>query len=116
MSRDKLWQARAETHPDRAVVTLSGELDLTAVDQLRDLLTTTLQANPVLDVDLSQLTFLDSTILSVLVTAHHDATAAGGTLNLINPTGHVRKVLTVTGILPLLEPDDTTEASPSRGT
>ncbi|MFE9658332.1 STAS domain-containing protein [Micromonospora sp. NPDC006431] len=113
MTRDKLWQARTETHPDRAVVTLSGELDLTAVDQLRDLLTTTLQANPVLDVDLSQLTFLDSTILSVLVAAYQNATAAGGTLNLINPTGHVHRVLTVTGILPLLEPD-TTEATPPR--
>ncbi|MFC4089848.1 MULTISPECIES: STAS domain-containing protein [Micromonospora] len=64
---------------------LSGELDLTAVDQLRDLLTTTLRINPVVDVDLSQLTFLDSTFLSVLVTAYHDATAAGGTLNLISP-------------------------------
>ncbi|MEU8264104.1 STAS domain-containing protein [Micromonospora sp. NPDC048999] len=112
MTSDNLWQARTETHPDRAVVTLSGELDITAVDQLRDLLTTTLRANPVVDVDLSRLTFLDSTILSVLVTAYQDATAAGGTLNLINPIGHVHRVLTVTGILPLLEPGDTAEATP----
>lgn len=112
MSSDHLWQARTENHPDRAVLTLSGELDLTAIDQFRDLLTTALRANPVVDVDLARLTFLDSTILSVLVTAYQDATAAGGTLNLINPAGHVRRVLTVTGILPLLSPPPTVSAQP----
>ncbi|MEO3779478.1 STAS domain-containing protein [Micromonospora sp. B11E3] len=114
MNSNELWQARAETHPDRAVVTLSGELGLTAVDRLRDLLTNTLRANPVIDVDLARVSFLDATILSVLVTAHQDATAASGTLNLINPTGHVRRVLTVTGVLPLLEPDDAETTPPHR--
>lgn len=59
-----------------------------------------------MDVDLAAVTFIDSTVISALVTAHHAATAAGGALTLLNPGGQVQRVLTVTGILPLLGPDN----------
>lgn len=103
MRPDDLWQGRVETRPDRVVVTLAGELDVTTVPALRDLLAEAVLVNPVVDVDVARLTFLDSTILSVLVAAHQVAVNAGGTLTLLNPTGHVRRILTITGILPLLE-------------
>ncbi|WP_341720517.1 STAS domain-containing protein [Micromonospora sp. FIMYZ51] len=73
---------------------------------MSDRLTATIAANPIVDVDLAAVTFIDSTVISVLVSAHHAATLAGGALTLLHPTGQVKRVLTVTGILPLLGPDN----------
>ncbi len=86
------------------MVTLSGELDLASADDLRDRLTATIELTPVVDVDLPGVTFIDSTVISALVAAHHAAKTAGGRLTLINCTGQVRRVLDITGVLPLLGP------------
>ncbi|WP_281492835.1 STAS domain-containing protein [Micromonospora sp. MH33] len=91
---------------------LTGELDVSSVDEVRGLLTGTIRATPVVDVDLTGLTFIDSTILGALIAAHRDAATSGGCLTLLNPTGHVRRVLTVTGVLPLLGADRPGTARP----
>ncbi|MET8837880.1 STAS domain-containing protein [Micromonospora sp. NPDC004540] len=106
ISHDEPWQWHAETHADRTVVSLAGELDVSSADELRGLLSDTIRATAVVAVDLSALTFIDSTALSVLIWAHQEAAHAGGSLTVHNPTGHVRRVLDVTGVLPLLGPDD----------
>ncbi|RKN48211.1 STAS domain-containing protein [Micromonospora endolithica] len=79
--------------------------NLSSVAQLRDLPATTTAATPTVDVELAAVTFIDSTVISVLVSAHHAATLAGGALTLLYATGQVKHVLSVTGILPLLGPD-----------
>ena len=57
---------------DAAVVTASGELDLEHADRLRDCLTEILATRPrLLVIDLSAATFVDSTILGVLVGARN---------------------------------------------
>ncbi|GAB3328474.1 STAS domain-containing protein [Micromonospora halotolerans] len=104
-SHGDLQQWRAESQPGRTVVTLTGELDVSSVDEVRGLLADTVRATPVVDVDLTGLTFIDSTILGALIAAHRDAASLGGSLTLLNPTGHVRRVLIVTGVLPLLGAD-----------
>src|SRR5580693_5391653 len=62
-----------------AFVDLSGELDLASAPQLRELLVTMLiEDGPSrLVIDLSDLVYLDSTGLSVLVTAHKRASSTG---------------------------------------
>ncbi|MGK5741427.1 STAS domain-containing protein [Micromonospora sp. URMC 103] len=100
------WQWRSAARTDRAVVTLSGELDVNSADELGDLLHAVIQDTPVVDLDLAQVAFLDSTILSVFIRASRTATDAGGSLALLNPTRHVRRVLEITGVLPLFGPDD----------
>ncbi|MGR6320180.1 STAS domain-containing protein [Micromonospora soli] len=107
-----LWQWRSEERADRTVVILAGELDVSSADELRRRLAATIRVRPVVDVDLRGLTFIDSTILSVFIGAHQDATGAGGSLTVLNPTGHVHRVLDVTGVLPLLGPKD--EPGPAR--
>lgn len=107
-----LWQWRAEAHRDRTVVTLAGELDVSSVDEVRSLLTDVIRATPMVDIEMAGLTFIDSTILGALIAAHHDATASGGSLTLLNPAGHVRRVLIVTGVLPLLGPGKLGSAGP----
>ncbi|MCT2276780.1 STAS domain-containing protein [Micromonospora chalcea] len=106
MNTGDLWQWHLSTHPHHAILTLAGELDLTTSTHLEDLLATTLPSHPILTIDIAQVTFLDSTIISTLITAWRNAHTTGGNLTLQHPTGHVRRVLTITGVLDLLAPPD----------
>ncbi|MFJ9737719.1 STAS domain-containing protein [Streptomyces sp. NPDC101166] len=49
-------------------------------------------------IDLSQVTFMDSTGVNVLVTTHHAALAGGGWLRLAVPRGPVLRVLELVGL------------------
>ncbi|NED51813.1 STAS domain-containing protein [Micromonospora aurantiaca] len=62
------------------------------MDDLRSRLNTR-SGHPVVELDLAAVTFIDSTVISVRVIAHHAAKTAGGRLVLINCTGQVRRVL-----------------------
>ncbi|MEU5949436.1 STAS domain-containing protein [Micromonospora sp. NPDC047465] len=53
------------------------------------------------EVDLAGLTFIDSTVISTLVGAHH-AASRGVDLTLVNAAGQVRRVLDMTGIMQML--------------
>lgn len=83
-----------------AFVGLSGELDLSSAPQLRQLLVTTLtEGRPRrLVVDLTELVYLDSTGLSVFVTAHKRASASGIEFCLANPNSSVRRLLGITAL------------------
>src|SRR5688572_15780860 len=67
---------------------LAGELDLADADEVRDNLAAAAQASQcqVLEVDVSNVTFIDSYALGALVSARNTAAAAGVTLTLINPS------------------------------
>lgn len=80
--------------------TLVGELDLGDADEIRDSLVATAQQPGCrrLDVDLAEVTFMDSYALGALVSARNSAAAAGVTLTLVNPSPPVRKALEVTGL------------------
>jgi anti-anti-sigma factor len=80
------------------VVTLRGELDLAASDHLCDILLRLVATSPAgIALDLSELTFCDSTGLSTFVqvdqklqAAHHQC------LHLRGPTSQVQRVLAIT--------------------
>ena len=109
MSSDRpVWHHRSHHDQDRYVVALHGELDMSVVDDLHELLTATTAHAPLIEVDLAAVTFIDSTVISTLISAHHSATAAGARLGVTNSTGHVHRVLDITGVLPTL----TTEPHP----
>ncbi|MFJ8582631.1 STAS domain-containing protein [Micromonospora sp. NPDC093277] len=89
-----------------AVVALFGELDIAAASPLADVLQAAIARAPRVQVDPARVSFIDATALNTFVNAHGRATGTGVSLALVNPTGHVRRVLSITGILPLLaEPD-----------
>ena len=82
-----------------AVVTLRGELDLAGASGLRDRLRTACEDNDGRVVlDLNELTFIDSTGLSILVEYHDKARAAGGRLILLAPRAPVVRILDITGL------------------
>jgi anti-sigma B factor antagonist len=103
VSDDRLaWHQHSHRSEDRYVVALQGELDMNVVDDLHRLLTGSIGRAPLIEVDLAAVTFIDSTVISTLIAAHHGAAAAGGRLSVTRPSGHVHRVLTMTGVLAAL--------------
>jgi anti-anti-sigma factor len=91
-------------------VTALGEIDMSTSGKFRDCLTVALEQRPeTLVVDLAGVKFLDSTGIAALVFAHNRATedpSQPTALTVINCQPMVRRVLEVTGLLPVLTDDD----------
>jgi anti-sigma B factor antagonist len=76
-----------------------GEIDVASATKLRDeLLTALANRPPRLVVDLSQVTFLDSTGLAALVAVYRRATEQETVFALAAPTRIAGKVLSITGL------------------
>ena len=89
---------------DTLVVTPVGEADLCAVRPLRRALAEATGAGRThVVVDLDQLTFMDASILGVLVGARLRFSATGGTLKVRCRTHQGRRVLSITGLDGLLD-------------
>jgi anti-sigma B factor antagonist len=80
------------------VVLVKGELDIRTCDELERALGELGDRGDRLVLDLSELTFCDSTGLAGLVRVHKRAAAAGGSLVLRSPVSRVRHLLTLTGL------------------
>jgi anti-sigma B factor antagonist len=83
---------------DDGVVRLIGEVDFAEANALFDLLVTQLEQTPVLSLDMGAVSFIDSTVLSVLLQIHERAAAARGGLRLVDPSGPVGRILAVAGL------------------
>ena len=87
-----------------AVVTATGEVDLTNADGLRNALLSALDAGAVgLVADLSTVTFLDSAGVTALVRASRRSRAGDVTFRLAAAAPPVRRVLNLVGIDRLVE-------------
>jgi anti-anti-sigma factor len=89
------------------VLTLSGELDLSSAPELEQAMT---DGRPEpgrrLLLDLALLSFMDSTGVSVLVRAKQNADANGWLIAVRSPTGQVRRLLELVGLLERLEVEE----------
>lgn len=86
-----------------SVVRLHGELDANQAPGLRNLLAERVLTGPGhLVVDVSRLTFIDSSGLATLIAVHKGTQAAGTSLVLACPSPAVTKVLTLTGLRAVL--------------
>lgn len=94
---------------DHAVVTATGEIDVETAGSLSDSVTEALARAPRVLLDLSAVTFIDSTGLGVLVRAHRAAEARGGFFAVVHPTPQTRKLVRVLGLDQLLHVYDTHE-------
>ena len=91
---------RSQSHGDRTLMSVSGEIDLYTAPRLHSELAAALAGGgPVrLVVDMSGVEFCDSTGMNVLLAAHRRAREQGGDLELAGPRPTVRKILQVTGL------------------
>jgi anti-sigma B factor antagonist len=96
------WQpfsATVSTDGDRATVALRGELDLSGVDRARRAIEQAESGEAsLLVLDLSQLDFIDSTGLEVLLRAARRAHDTGRRLIVARPSTYVRRLLELTAI------------------
>ena len=81
------------------VVTVRGEIDVASAPRLRQELSSVASARTAFCiVDLSAVTFVDSTALGVLVEATQSCRTAGGDLRLVVTDPHIAKVFAITGL------------------
>ena len=82
---------------EHAVVTPVGELDLSNVGRLRDVLNELyLRAGTQVVVDLDQITFIDSAGLGALIGARRRAYAVNGSLTLVCTQERILRLLAIT--------------------
>ncbi len=83
---------------------LTGELDAASAPALRERLAeVATRGKGPLVIDLSELNFIDSTGLSVLINAKRRLSRRGRGFALVCPAGHVRRILEVTQLLDTLD-------------
>jgi anti-anti-sigma factor len=88
--------------PDRSLVTARGEIDLIVRQASGPLCQTVFERHLPLVVDASEVTFVDSAGVSVLVRLARDAEAGGYPVVLQNAPWMLKELLTVTGVDRLL--------------
>ena len=84
-----------DTNERAAVVTASGELDAFVADDLTEAFHGAAEHARVL-VDLTTVSFMDSTALGLLVRAVRDVDAGGGLIRVVLPAGTARRIFEFT--------------------
>lgn len=99
---------------DVVTVTPVGDIDLAGTTELREALQSAVRNQGVtrVVVDLAGVTFIDSTVLGVLIAAHTAAERRGAVLVVTNPGAMVTMVLNVTGLFDVLV-DPATASQPA---
>lgn len=91
------WGAAADGHAH--VVAASGELDLQGAPALRDLLLRLAELGvTAIVVDLSEVTFIDSTTIGVLAGRQRQLQAAGGSLTLVCSHPRLLRTIEIAGL------------------
>lgn len=87
------------THHDWVVISVAGELDLYTITALKDALSATMaEGSSRIALDLSDVGFMDSSSLGVIVASLKQARERDGTLALVGVHGSPAKVLALTGL------------------
>ncbi|MFF0191270.1 STAS domain-containing protein [Streptomyces sp. NPDC005244] len=89
------------TQTERAglrVLTLCGQIDADTTDALQRGLQTSAPGSSRTILDLSSVTFMDSSAINVLVAARRDAVGAGGWIRMAHLTEPVQRVVEIVGL------------------
>jgi anti-sigma B factor antagonist len=96
---DELVQVELEHANGVLVVRLTGEIDLSNVDQLQQRLTVLVAPGQDLTLDLTGIEYIDSQGLRLLVQLHENHVSSGSKLQVVAPPGgFTREVLEMTSI------------------
>ncbi|WP_459984228.1 STAS domain-containing protein [Nocardioides sp. AN3] len=97
-------------YPDGLVLAITGELDIAEAGVMREVFEGLSQERlSHLIVDLTDLTFTDSTGLGVLIRAHKMVEPAGTKLTVVCPPGRIRRLFALTHLIKVLHVVDTLE-------
>ncbi|MEU7057994.1 STAS domain-containing protein [Streptomyces sp. NPDC046197] len=95
---ERLLITRTTADDGTCVVTLAGEADLDGSAHLRQALLSCLETAPNTVIDCGEVTFMDSSGINALITAHQAAQASGARLRLAAPQDAVLRVLQLVGV------------------
>ncbi|WP_330261156.1 STAS domain-containing protein [Streptomyces sp. NBC_00539] len=101
MNKSALSLNVREADGPRRVVALTGAMDWHTATQLREEGVRLLADSPHLVLDVSAVTFCDSSGLSVLVQLRRRAVGAGGSVVLTRVPGHLLRLLEISGLGPV---------------
>jgi anti-anti-sigma factor len=96
--RENTLEVRVAEGPEGALVAFAGELDLAGAERAQSALERAQPPGGVLELDLRELDFMDSTGLKLIVACRNRAAEGGGRLVVIVADGAVRRVLELTGL------------------
>jgi anti-anti-sigma factor len=97
-----LLHLTAEPLDDGIIVRATGEIDLSNVDLLRRQLGTAREQATTVLLDLSGVTFIDSTGLHLLLEASHSSVASDWGFYVVRPSRVVQRLIEVSGTADLL--------------
>jgi anti-sigma B factor antagonist len=97
-----LFHVTAEPLEDAIVVRAAGEIDMSTVDVLRRELDTARAEAPTALLDLSEVTFMDSTGLHLLLEASHSSAVSDWGFFVVRPSEAVQRLIQVSGTADLI--------------
>jgi len=99
MTTDANFDVAEIDHSGVPVLTVRGEVDVSTAPELRERLLILAERKPTTAVvDLSDVSFVDSTALGVLVSGVKRLRSGGGDLHLVVTQPHISKVFEITGL------------------
>jgi len=111
---DRVFSANVETSSGATVIHVRGEIDLETAGRLRDVIEPHLGPEQRIILDMSEVSFMDSSCLHVLEHARGRLTADGGSLVLRNPSPATQRLLTAAGAQRLLDTEQRDAAADRR--
>ena len=101
---DAIWNHTISQDGDTCTVALSGELDMCGYDGLCKVLVdaATSPGTAVVRADVAGVDFIDSSGIRAFLAAYNTANAAGRRFTVTRPPRNVRRILQITGLLPIL--------------
>ena len=103
-------QVVPDARADLAIVTVDGEIDIQSAPELTARLQELdAQGAQHVIVELSGVTFLDSSGLGALVAAQRSLDARGATFSIVGARPHIQKILMITRVIELIDSYDTVE-------
>ena len=112
MSDGSPFDARCERRADAVVVVVTGELDLDSAEKLRALMRGAEAQAPTVVLDLREVSFIDSSGLSVVVGQHHRSKSDGFRFAVaVAGAPAVERLLDLTGLRGTLEIVETPDAT-----
>jgi anti-sigma B factor antagonist len=99
MTSDAQFEMTRTDHPGVSVLQARGEIDVATAPEFHASLAELIaEGRAILIVDMSEVSFIDSTGLGVLVSAEKESRAAGHELRLVVTQPHITKLLALTGL------------------
>lgn len=109
-------RVRTAVHGDRVVVSVGGEIDVYTANSLREALTRVIGPGRAdLIVDLTEVTFMDSTGLGVLIGSVRQVREHGGRVQLVVAEGNVVNLMRITAVTQVFTVHESLEAALAAG-